>query len=43
MALITVVSPVPPIVGLVSVDVATLWKKKKNNIRSRIYAEKYRI
>ena len=36
MALSTVVSPVPPIVGPASVDAATLWKKKKKNIRSRI-------
>ncbi len=36
MASSTVVSPVPPIVGLASVDAATLWKKKKKNIRSRI-------
>jgi len=36
MALSTVVSPVPPLAGLASVDAATLWKKKKKNIRSRV-------
>jgi hypothetical protein len=36
MALNTVVSLVPLIVGLANVDAATLWKKKKKNSRSRI-------
>jgi hypothetical protein len=30
-ALSIVVSSVPPVVGLVSVDAATLWKKTKKN------------
>ncbi len=33
-ALSIVVSPVPPVVGLASVDVATQLKKKKKRIRS---------
>jgi hypothetical protein len=35
-ALSTVVSPVPTVAGLANVDAATLWKKKKKNIRIRI-------
>jgi hypothetical protein len=38
MALSTVVSPVPPAVGLANVDAATPWKKKrKRKTRSRIW------
>ncbi len=33
-ALSIVVSPVPPVVGLASVDAATPLKKRKKNIRS---------
>ena len=37
-ALNIVVSPVPPVVTFVSVDVVTLWKKKKKSIRSEARA-----